>query len=86
MKIFVDDLALDLLFIFRELLQCFSVGYHSKVLTVPSDWLKNILLNDSIEQLHADCKYYGLTVDNQSIKFQRESFQSSKPTVTSNFQ
>lgn len=70
--------------IFRTLIENFSAAYHSKVLTVPLDWLKDILFYSSIDQLANDLKYYGLTVDTQlkSTRFQQESFQASKPLVS----
>lgn len=51
--------------------------------TVPLDWLKNIMFYASIDQLINDLKYYGLTVDHatKGVRFQRDSFQSSKATV-----
>lgn len=69
------------------MIECFSVAYHSKVLSVPMDWLKNILFYDSIHHLTSDLKYYGLTSDAQTktIKFQRDEFQSSKQTVILTF-
>lgn len=62
---------------------CFSVAYQSKVLTVPLDWLKAIMFYTSIRQLTTDLQYYGLTVDlnSNTIKFQRDLFQSAKPVV-----
>lgn len=74
-----------LLIIYRELIESFSVAYHSKVHTVPLDWLKNIMFYGSIDQLINDLKYYGLTVDHETkgVRFQRDSFQSSKATVIS---
>lgn len=68
---------------FRELIECFSVAYQSKVLTVSLDWLKDILFCESALQLVWDLKYYGLESDpkTKTIKFQRDSFQASKPIV-----
>lgn len=70
--------------IFRDLLQCFSVAYQNKVLAVPLDWLHNITFYESIHQLTTDLKYYGLIVDaeTKSVKFLKDSFQSSKTTVS----
>lgn len=70
--------------IFSDLLQCFSVAYQSKMLAVPFDWLKQILLYHSIDQLAEDLKYYGL-VENTQVKclnFQRDSFQAAKTIVS----
>lgn len=62
---------------------CFSVAYQSKVLAVPLDWLKDLMFYRSIRQLTTDLQYYGLTVDlnSNTIKFQRDSFQTAKPIV-----
>lgn len=66
-----------------DLMQCFSVAYQNKVLTVPFDWLTKIMLYESWQQLTTDLKYYGLAVDAQAkcVRFQRDSFLSSKPMV-----
>lgn len=68
-----------------DLKERFSVAYQNKVLTVPLDWLKRIMLYDSWQQLSADLKYYGFAPDTQAqcVRFQRDSFLSSKPIVSS---
>lgn len=65
-------------------MQCFSMAYQNKVLTVPLDWLVKIMLYNSWQQLSTDLKYYGLVPDTQAqcIRFQRDSFLSSKPIVS----
>lgn len=65
-------------------MQCFSTAYQNKVLTVPLDWLAKIMIYNSWQQLSTDLKYYGLVPDiqAQSIRFQRDSFLSSKPIVS----
>lgn len=70
-------------FIHRELLQSFSMGYQSKVLTVPLEWLSEVLLIDSMEHLEQDCKYYGITVDRKTktAKFAKADFNAVIPVV-----
>lgn len=70
-----------------DLVERFSVAYQNKVLTVPLDWLKRIMQYDSWQQLSTDLKYYGFVPDTQEqcVRFQRDSFLSSKPIVSSEF-
>lgn len=53
------------------------------MLTVPLDWIKNILFCDSVDSLIDECRYYGLVcyMPTKSIKFQRDLFDLSKQTV-----
>lgn len=61
----------------------FSSGYNSKVLLVSLDFLKNILLCDSVYQCVSVLQYYGLNVDvhHQQVNFRRDRFLSEKPIV-----
>lgn len=67
----------------REILLTFSVGYQSKMLMVPFDWLAGILQFATINQMVHDCEYYGIRVDQQSkaVKFVKSDFNSEKPVV-----
>lgn len=60
----------------RELLITFSAAYHSKQLTVPIDWLSEILVFDSKTQLLKDLRYYKCDVseDRSCVTFNKTSF------------
>lgn len=77
-------LNLNFVFPFSDLMQCFSVAYQNKVLSVPLEWLTKVMAFESWQQLVTDLKYYGMVPDTQqkSIRFQRDdSFFTSKPIV-----
>lgn len=60
------------------------MGYQSKLLMVPLDWLSKVLQFPSVDQLVQDCKYYGIHVDHQAkaVKFAKADFNVAKPVVS----
>lgn len=69
--------------LYREILLTFSVGYQSKMLMVPFEWVARILKFPADDQMVQDCKYYGIHVDQQSkaLKFFKTDFDAVKPVV-----
>lgn len=72
------------LIFYRELLLRFSVAYQSKVLTVPLDWLKNVLNCSSLNDVLTDCKYYNIKceISQNCVRFNRSEFDAAKPIVS----
>lgn len=62
------------------------MGYQSKMLTVPFEWLSKILLFSTVDHLVQDCKYYGIHVDPKlkAVKFLKADFIVANPVVRAN--
>nr|CAH7712974.1 unnamed protein product [Callosobruchus chinensis] len=57
--------------------KCFkimSIAYNSKHLTVPLDFLEDLLLYNTQEEVKDDCKYFGLEIHENSVSFNKNSF------------
>ncbi|XP_015121292.1 germinal-center associated nuclear protein [Diachasma alloeum] len=59
----------------RDTLQVMSSAYNSAQLCYPGDDLRKILLFKSKEQLHKECRHFGLDVIDGNIRFQKCKFK-----------
>ncbi|XP_077293434.1 uncharacterized protein LOC143916276 [Arctopsyche grandis] len=58
----------------KSALKIMNVAFHSKNLTYPMENLKTILLYDTINDLHNDCKLCGIKCINNVINFDKNAF------------
>nr|CAI5827512.1 unnamed protein product [Callosobruchus analis] len=58
----------------KTCLRIMSIAYNSKHLTVPLDFLEDLLLYNTQDEVKDDCKYYGLKIHENSVSFNRHSF------------
>lgn len=75
------------LFRFREILLRFSIAYHSRIFTVPIDWLETVLACRDQSEVIRLCKYYNINCDAEErcVRFIRADFNERAPIVIVNF-
>lgn len=61
-----------------------STAYNSKILKFPIDNLKNLLLYTAVEDVYADCKYFGVMCNENEeyAQFQKGNFCDNKTDVS----
>lgn len=65
----------------RLSLKIMSVAYNSKNVCFPIDVLTKLLLYNTTSELIADCRYYGLKVDENGVRFLKTDFVEGKPNM-----
>lgn len=62
----------------KNLLEIMTVAFSSNILSFPLEDLRKLLLYDRSEDLVSDCKYYGLRLTDDGIRFLKGTFDTSR--------
>ncbi|KAL3278356.1 hypothetical protein HHI36_013686 [Cryptolaemus montrouzieri] len=73
--------ALHLSEVRRKYFEIMSVAFSSKNLTFPSNTLKELLLFQSEDDIIKDCRHYGIQLEGNAIRFDKNSFNKGSTKV-----